>query len=254
MIPNTPVRRSLGEGGKHQAPNSKLIVALDVDSLKRAQTLVAELKDIVKVFKIGNQLFTAFGPEAIDMVHKEGCQVFLDLKFHDIPRTAAASAKEAVKLGVFMFNLHCLGGFDMLKAAADEAALQAQRLSREKPIILGVTILTSLSQDDLDNIGIGKNLEDQVIYLAELARDAGLDGVVASGKDVNSIKAKLNNDFIVACPGVRPKDADTQDQKRVISIDEAITKKADFIVVGRPITGADKPDEVAKWISKQLED
>ncbi len=240
------------QNSKLQTPNSKLIVALDVDDLKKAEKLVNDLHDVVKIFKIGSQLFTAYGPRAVEMVHKKGCKTFLDLKFHDIPNTVAHAAKEAVKMGVFMFNMHCLGGEAMLKAAVDAVLIESDRLKIERPIVLGVTILTSIEQDDLSKIGIEKNLQQEVLSLAGLAKKSGVDGVVASAKDVNDIKEKLGNNFLVVCPGIRPPGGQIQDQKRVVTLDEAIVKKADYIVVGRPITQADKPREVAQWITKQL--
>jgi len=239
--------------------SEKLIVALDVDTLKEARHFVATLYPTVKLFKIGSQLFTAYGPEAIKMVGKKGARVFLDLKFHDIPNTvysAVASGtssnvrnysvptglkgtktedqvKEFVRAPVFMMTLHTLGGIEMLKAAVKGASDKAAELGISRPYLVGVTVLTSEATETV-------TLE-KVLERATLAKETGLDGVVCSVHEAIAVREAFGKDFIVVTPGIRPKGAKTDDQKRVATAQDAITAGADFIVVGRPILEAKDP-------------
>jgi orotidine-5'-phosphate decarboxylase len=232
----------------------RLVLALDVNDFKKAEELVGGLIDYVGAFKIGNQLFTAEGPKVVDMVNKKGGKVFLDLKFHDIPNTVARAAEVATKLGVSIFNVHTSGGYEMMKAAAEATAKISQELAIRKPIILGVTLLTSINQEILEKeIGIIKRLEEQVVHLAKLAKASGLDGVVASSWEIKEIRKACGEDFVILTPGIRPAGQSSDDQKRVMAPQEAIKLGANFLVVGRPIRNAANPVEAVKQILKEME-
>ena len=233
----------------------RLVLALDVDDFKKADELVGKLSDYVGVFKIGSQLFTAEGAKVVNMVNERGGKVFLDLKFHDIPNTVARAAEVATKLGVYIFNVHTPGGYEMMKAAAEATAKTSQGLGIRKPIILGVTLLTSINQEILEKeIGIKKRLEEQVVHLAKLAKAAGLDGVVASSWEIKEIRKACGEDFVILTPGIRPTGKSSDDQKRVMTPREAIKLGADFLVIGRPIRDASNPVEAAKEILKEMEE
>lgn len=235
--------------------NGKLIVALDVQSLGQAEGLVNRLMPTVKIFKVGLGLFTLYGPEAVKLVQKKGGRVFLDLKFHDIPNTVAHSIRSAAKLGVFMVNMHILGGLQMMKHALYAAKEEAGKLKLNRPKILGVTILTSLNEFDIKEIGICRNLDEEVLHLSRMAEQAKLDGIVASPNEISLIRKELGKDFIIVTPGIRPSWAATKDdQKRIMTPKEAIKAGADYIVVGRPIIEAKDPLEAAKKIIKEIED
>lgn len=231
----------------------RLIVALDADTKEKALALVERLKNDVKIFKIGSELFTSCSPGIVEDIRKKGCEVFLDLKFHDIPSTVAKSATAVVKLGVFVFNVHALGGQEMMEKAAKAAAVEAEKLKIDKPKVIAVTILTSMDEKSLKKIGIFDNMEIQVLRLAKLAKDSGLDGVVASAAEVKLIRKSLGKDFLIVTPGVRPAGSASGDQKRIATPKEAIDNGASFIVVGRPITEALDPTEAAKKILKEIE-
>ena len=233
--------------------NNKLIVALDVNSEEKAAVLAGKLKGDVKIFKIGLELFSSCGPRIIDVVRENGCGVFLDLKFHDIPNTAAKAAAAVTRAGVSMLNVHALGGYDMMKRAAEAVKDEATRKRIERPKILAVTALTSASENDLKKLGINDNMKSVVLRLAALAKEAGLDGVVASGEEAKDIKKNCGKDFLVITPGVRPSWAKAGDQKRVATPSEAIKAGADYIVVGRPVIEAPDPIEAVKKILKELE-
>jgi len=232
----------------------RLVLALDVDDFEKAEELVGKLADYVGVFKIGSQLFTAEGAKVVNMVNKEGSKVFLDLKFHDIPNTVARAAEVATKLGVYIFNVHTSGGYEMMKAAAEAAAKTSQELDIGKPVILGVTLLTSINQEILEKeIGIKKRLEEQVVHLAKLAKAAGLDGVVASSWEIKEIRKACGEDFVILTPGIRPAGKSSDDQKRVMTPREAMKLGADLLVIGRPIRNAVNPVGAAKEILRKME-
>ena len=233
-------------------PKDRLIVALDVDAKEKALSLIEKLKAEVKIFKIGSELFTSCGPSMVEEAQRAGAKIFLDLKFHDIPNTAAKSAIAATRLGVFIFNVHALGGSDMMKKAAEAAADESKRLKIAKPKIIAVTVLTSMDENSLKKIGINDNMEKQVLKLAELAKNASLDGVVASPSEVKLIRRALGDEFIIVTPGVRPEWAAANDQKRVATPREAIDNGADFIVVGRPIIEAPDPLAAAKRVLEEI--
>src|SRR3989338_1507497 len=225
------------------AANEKLIVALDTKSLDEAASLVDKLIPEVKIFKVGLGLFTLYGYAAVEMVKDKGGKVFLDLKFHDIPNTVASAVISASNLGIFMLNVHTLGGSEMMRKAAEAAKGKA-----EKPKILGVTVLTSMDQKAINEVGIEKSIEEEVLNLATMARDAGLDGVVASPQETSAIRKKLGKDFIIVTPGVRPEWAARGDQRRVATPSSAIKAGADYIVVGRPIIESGNPVEAARKV------
>jgi orotidine-5'-phosphate decarboxylase len=230
----------------------KLIVALDVDTLDSAKTIVNTLYPTVKIFKIGSQLFTNAGPAAVECAVAKGARVFLDLKFHDIPNTVANAVRAAAKLKVFMLNVHVQGGFEMMRHALAALKDESSRLKIERPIILGVTILTSMGEKDLKDLEIRKGVKSQVTYLAKLAKDAGLDGVVASADEIQPIRWACGDDFIIVTPGIRPEWAQKGDQKRTATPKEAISLGADYIVVGRPILEAKDPKAAAEEIIKSI--
>ncbi len=234
-------------------PKEQLIVALDVDDLKQAERLVEQLVGYISTFKIGLQLFSNSGPDAIKMVKDRGGRVFLDLKFHDIPNTVAKASEELVKLGVSIFNLHTLGGVKMMRKSASAARKKAKEVGLPPPLILGVTILTSIDERTLkEELKIKRDIKNYVSYLSSLAKKAGLDGVVASAGEIKKIRKTLGEDFIILTPGIRPAGSRVDDQKRVATPTEAIKAGANLIVVGRPIILASNPLRVVKNILKEL--
>ena len=232
----------------------RLVLALDVDDFKKAKELAGKLSDYVGIFKIGSQLFTAEGAKVVNMVNERGGKVFLDLKFHDIPNTVARAAEVATKLGVYIFNVHTSGGYEMMKAAAEATKKTSLALGINKPLVLGVTLLTSINQEILEKeIGIKKRLKEQVVHLAKLAKTAGLDGVVASPREIKEIRKACGEDFVILTPGIRPAGKSSDDQKRVMTPQEAVKLGADFLVIGRPIRNAANPVEAAKQILREME-
>ncbi len=230
-----------------------LIFPLDVDGLDEARDWVKELKDHVGAFKIGFELFLREGPRAVEMVREEGRRVFLDLKFHDIPNTVARASAQAVKMGVFMFNVHASGGTEMMKAAARAASEEAAGAGVETPLLIAVTVLTSLDGEALKKAGFIDAPEKQVERLCLLARDSGLAGVVSSAREATRIRELAGPEFKIVCPGVRPAGAEAGDQKRVATPREAAAAGADFLVIGRPIREARDPREAARRILEDAE-
>ncbi|MDP3804421.1 MAG: orotidine-5'-phosphate decarboxylase [Candidatus Omnitrophota bacterium] len=233
-------------------PKDRLIVALDVDSEKRAVNLVDELKGCVKLFKVGSELFSSCGPNIINLIKKKGCEVFLDLKFHDIPNTVAKSSASVTRLGVFMFNIHSLGGPEMMRAAALAAKESSENLKIERPKVLAVTILTSMDEKSLRMTGVDDNMKEEALRLARLARDSSLDGVVASTNEARLIRENLGGDFLIVTPGIRPRGSASGDQKRSSTPKEAIEAGSDYIVVGRPIIEAEDPAKAASVILEEM--
>jgi orotidine-5'-phosphate decarboxylase len=216
-----------------------VFVALDVPSAAQAQALAQTLKGHVGGYKIGLELFCSEGPRIVEEIGAS--EVFLDLKFHDIPNTVASCSRAVAKLGVKIFNAHCLGGLDMMKAAA-----QAAREVNDKTQIIGVTILTSHDRPSLSRIGLDEEPKDAVRRLALLAREAGLDGVVCSPQEISLVRAECGDDFVLVTPGVRPAGAALGDQKRVMTPQDAMNAGATWLVVGRPITAASDPAQAAR--------
>lgn len=215
----------------------QLIVALDVATFDEAAKLVDQLASAVRIFKVGSQLFTAYGPKAVEVVHKKGGQVFLDLKFHDIPNTVAGAVRAATALKVFMLTVHAAGGQEMMAAARRAAEETAQKERVPRPRIVAVTVLTSRS---------GPDTGTQVMQLAETAEKSGVDGVVASVHECAALRQALPEDFIVVTPGIRPNGPAGDDQKRTATVAEAVAAGSSFLVVGRPIIAADDPLKAAK--------
>lgn len=232
---------------------SPLIIALDVGSAAEAVALTNTLRGAVGGFKIGKQLFTAEGPAIVRQLASEGDRVFLDLKFHDIPNTVAGAIASAVQTGAWMVNVHASGGRAMMTAAAEAAISSAERFARERPLVLGVTVLTSLDDKAITEVGISGSARDQVVRLARLAKDCGLDGVVASPREIQDIRAACGEDFIIVTPGIRPASRrPNDDQVRTMEPSEALAAGAHYLVIGRPITGAPDPRAAAEAIAGEL--
>lgn len=231
-------------GAPAQTANARkrMIVALDVETAAEARGFIEKLRGNVGAFKIGLQLFTAAGPGFVREMTASGARVFLDLKFHDIPNTVAKASVEAAKLGVWMFNVHACGGSEMMKRAVAEVDELCGREKIARPLIIGVTVLTSSDAATSKETGIEGGVEEQVVRLARLAAYSGLDGVVASPNEVAAIrKAVAKTDFLTITPGIRAFPATDDDQRRVTDIREAIANGSDYVVIGRPITQADDP-------------
>ena len=226
----------------------RLIVALDVRGAAQARQIVQDLGETVSTYKVGKHLFVAEGPQLVRELVASGRKVFLDLKFHDIPNTVAEAVCSASELGVSMMTVHASGGSKMLRAAA-EAALQ----SSTKPLILAVTVLTSLADSDLQEVGISGNVLSQVLRLGALARATGCGGLVASAQEAGELRRELGDGFAIVTPGVRPAGANAGDQARVVTPRDAIAAGASHLVVGRPITQAKDPAQAARAIVAEIE-
>ena len=233
----------------------KLIVALDVATAIDARRAFDALRDAAGMFKVGSQLFTAAGPDFVRELVAAGARVFLDLKFHDIPNTVAAASREAVRLGVSIFNVHAAGGGEMLRGAADATADEAARLAVAKPSIIAVTVLTSIDARTLAETGVeAPTVEAHVRRLARLAADCKLDGVVASSHEIAAVRESVaRSPFLVVTPGVRPDAAPHDDQKRVMTPAGAVRAGADFVVVGRAILNSTDPARAARAIVEEME-
>src|SRR5579863_2941895 len=228
-------------------PCQRLIVALDVSSAAAAHKIVAAVGDSAFCYKVGMQLYTVEGPQVVRDLVASGRKVFLDLKYHDIPNTVAAAVREAAQLGVSMLTVHASGGTKML-----HATVEAAREKESGPQILAVTVLTSMDDQDLNEIGVHGQVVDQVVWLASLALEAGCAGIVSSPQEVKTLRAKLGSEFLVVTPGVRPAGAAHGDQARVATPAEAVAAGATHIVVGRPITAAASPADEAAKIMREL--
>lgn len=225
----------------------RLIVALDVSNAAEAQRIVNAIGDAASIFKVGKQLFTAEGPQVVRDLIASGRRVFLDLKFHDIPNTVAGAVRSATDLGVSMLTIHASGGAKMLKAAT-EAAHGAER----RPLILAVTVLTSLGLKDLQDLGVAGSVQTHVLRLAALALDEGCGGVVASAQEARALRRELGTGFRIVTPGVRPSGSEPGDQARVVTPAEAIRAGATHVVIGRPITAAQEPAAAANAIIEEM--
>jgi orotidine-5'-phosphate decarboxylase len=226
----------------------RLIVALDVPNAAEAQKLVRAIGDSACIYKIGKQLFTSEGPSLVRDLVSSGRKVFLDLKYHDIPNTVASAVRSAAELNVAMITVHASGGSKMLRAAAEAAAQ-----SPAKPLMLAVTVLTSMADEDLHEIGIAGLAQDQVLKLAKLAEQSGIGGLVASPSELKALRKAIGQELKIVTPGVRPAGSDRGDQARVASPADAIANGADYIVVGRPITAAADPVTAAAAILAEMQ-
>jgi orotidine-5'-phosphate decarboxylase len=231
----------------------RLIVALDLDNLEEVKQLVRLLVPEIGMFKVGKQLFTYAGPQAVRLIQELGGEIFLDLKFHDIPNTVAKAAIEATRLGVKMFNVHASGSLEMMRTTVRAVRRICRQEKRRQPIMLAVTVLTSLNQDDLKRLGVGGKVTDQVVRLALLTKEAGMDGVVASPHEVAEIRSACGRRFVIVTPGIRSVQAERNDQQRVMTPAGAIAAGVDYIVVGRPILEAQDPVAVARGIVAEMQ-
>ncbi|MHB1000578.1 MAG: orotidine-5'-phosphate decarboxylase [Armatimonadota bacterium] len=237
------------------AAKDKIIIPLDVSTARDAVDMVSQLKDYVGAFKIGLELFTSTGPSIFEAVRNAGAEkIFFDGKFHDIPNTVAGAARAAVRMGVWMFNVHATGGSAMMRAAVDAASDEAGKQGIETPIILGVTVLTSISQEMLhEELTVPAMLHNYVTHLAQLTQNSGLAGVVASPHEIQPIKSACGPEFLVVTPGVRPSWSVANDQKRIMTPSEAVQNGADYLVIGRAITSAGDRAAAAQKIITELE-
>jgi orotidine-5'-phosphate decarboxylase len=243
-----------GKGSMTGTASDKLIVALDVGSASDALKLFRQLRGFVSHFKIGSQLFTAAGPQIVREITGEGGRVFLDLKFHDIPQTVAAACVEAARLGVWMLNVHALGGALMMRRAAEALKEAAEREGLKRPRLIGVTVLTSADAATLAEVGIQSEPLALVLALARLVESCGLDGIVASPHEVEAVRAAVNReDFTLVTPGVRPRGSAADDQKRIMTPAEAVNAGADYLVIGRAILCAPDPIGAARKICDEME-
>lgn len=216
--------------------NSRIIVSLDFPEPSAAIRLTSQLDPERCRLKVGKELFTRAGPALIEQFVRDGYDIFLDLKYHDIPNTVASACVAAADMGVWMLNVHAAGGRAMLCAAREAIERQSQ-----SPLLIAVTVLTSMSQTDLDDIGINRTINEQVLSLAEMARDAQLDGIVCSAREVSQLRDEFGNGFCLVTPGIRPAGASQDDQKRIMTPAEAVRAGSDYLVIGRPITRAEDP-------------
>ncbi len=232
----------------------KIIVALDVETADEARKIIDEIGGEVGAFKIGLQLFTAAGASFVRELVAQNVKIFLDVKFHDIPNTVAKASVEVARLGVWMFNIHALGGSEMMRRTVENVREICDREKLVQPKIIGVTILTSSNQETLREVGIEREIDSQVVNLAQLTAKCGLDGVVASPLEIGKIRQNVEKkDFLIVTPGIRPNFATNDDQKRVMTPGEAVRSGADYLVIGRPITHSDDKLSAVKQILEEIE-
>ncbi len=240
---------------KNKTARDRLVLALDVNTMEEAKKLVTELRDYVGVFKVGLQLYTSVGPDIIKMIQDEGREIFFDGKFHDIPNTVAKASANLIKHGVTFFNVHTTGGSKMISTCLKLARETAKSCGLPKPTVLGVTLLTSFGQKTLtEELLINRNIDDYVSQLASVAKESGLDGIIASATDVPKIKKACGEDFIILCPAIRPTWSVVNDQIRVVTPKDAIRTGVDYLVVGRPITSAKDRVSAAKLVLDEMQE
>jgi orotidine-5'-phosphate decarboxylase len=239
-------------GGSGQN-RKKIILALDVHALADAVAIIDRVRDSIEVFKVGLELYTAAGPAIINEIHKRGRKVFLDLKFHDIPTTVSRAGTAAARLGVFMFNVHASGGLDMMRKCRDDVVNICLKENLDRPKIIGVTVLTSMAPETLrDELGIQHSLNTHVRHLAGLSLKAGLDGVVASGREAAMIRNHCGRNFFIVTPGIRPSWTPADDQWRTMTPKDAVKEGADFLVMGRAILNQSDPVKAIELIQKEI--
>ena len=230
-------------------PN-RIIVALDYDNQADALALIAKLDPTKCRLKVGKEMFTHFGPSFINQLHNQSFEIFLDLKFHDIPNTVAKACRAAADLGVWMINCHASGGLAMMQTAKDTLA----EYGSDAPLFTAVTVLTSMSEEDLQQSGITMSIPERVKLLAKLTQQAGLDGIVCSALEAEELRAELGPDFLLVTPGIRPANSSADDQKRIMTPARAINSGASYLVIGRPITKADDPMKSLSAISQSIQE
>ncbi len=235
------------ESKENNLNDSRIIVALDFSSEKQVLEFTSQLEPSMCKLKVGKELFTLAGPELVRRLVESGFDVFLDLKFHDIPNTVARACKVAADLGVWMLNVHALGGRDMLVAARETLEISSNR-----PLLIAVTILTSMGQEDLQEIGLSGTPEDNVLRLANLTKEAGLDGVVCSSREVANLRQTLGEAFTLVTPGIRPAGSEAGDQKRIMRPVDAVQAGSNYLVIGRPITQSSDPIQTLHTINTEL--
>lgn len=231
---------------------SRLIVALDYPGFEEMKDTVEKLGDSISHYKVGMELYYSAGPAAIRYLTEQGKQVFLDLKLHDIPNTVAGSSAALTRLGVFMFNVHASGGQAMMSAAVESSTEQAQQMGLKRPLLIAVTVLTSINQKEWTKLGHTAAIAEQVVHLAVLAKESGMDGVVASAQEAAAIRQACGPEFHIVTPGIRPVWAALNDQSRITTPADALKAGASFLVVGRPITAAGNPVEAASKIISEM--
>ncbi|MBL4606492.1 MAG: orotidine-5'-phosphate decarboxylase [Pseudomonadales bacterium] len=226
-----------------------MLIALDYPSAKQALQLAEKLEPRECRLKVGKELYTSAGPSIVKDLQSLGFDIFLDLKFHDIPNTTAKACAMAAELGVWMLNVHASGGRAMMERCVDEL----RGFGAEKPYLLGVTVLTSLSESELKEVGVSRNPNDQVLLLAQLAQSSGMDGVVCSAQEAPMLRKQIGDSFLLVTPGIRPKTAEINDQKRVATPVEALSSGVDYLVIGRPITQASDPGAALHEINNEIQ-
>lgn len=231
-----------------------LMIALDFNEKEKLDSFLKEIEGLNVWVKVGVEGIYAFGLSLIEELKLKGFNVFADVKLHDIPRTVSAASKIIVKFGVDMLNVHCSGGKEMMKSVIESVTEESERLNIKRPIILGVTILTSLAAEDLGMLGIRGTVRESVLRLASLGKEAGLDGIISSAQEIKVVREYFGKDFVILTPGIRPAGEDLHDQKRVTTPYEAVKQGADFLVVGRPITRSSSPRETVINILKEIEE
>lgn len=236
---------------KENSLAEKIIIALDAQTQQEALSLIRELPE-AKIFKVGLTLFASEGPPLLQEIQRLEKKIFLDLKLHDIPHQIGGAVKAGIGHNIHMMTLHASGGKEMMAKAVEAAESAAQQTGRNKPLLLAVTILTSLKKEQLREIGMDDRVDEQVLRLARLAKQNGMDGVVCSPQEIDIIKKEFGRDFLVVSPGIRPKWAAAQDQKRILTPAKAIAKGVDYLVIGRPITQASPPAEAFHRIVEEL--
>ncbi len=234
------------------SPRERILVAVDTPDLTRAAALAGELRGLVGGIKIGKEFFTSHGPDGVRAV-VSGQPLFLDLKFHDIPNTVAGALRAACHLHPLIVNVHAAGGRAMMEAAAQAVREASEDLEIERPRVIAVTLLTSLDEKDLEEVGLRGPIEERVVAMARLAQDSGLDGVVCSAREIAALRRACGESFSLVVPGIRPEWAASGDQKRIMTPAQAVAEGADYLVIGRPITGAENPAAAARRIVEELE-
>ncbi len=228
--------------------NAKVVVALDFDDETKALNFINKVQPSDCALKVGKEMFTHFGPDFVKTLVDKGFNVFLDLKFHDIPNTVAKAVSAAADLGVWMVNVHASGGLKMMEKAKEALIPYGEKA----PLLIAVTVLTSMSEEDLLGLGITKSPAEQVLHLASLTQKAGLDGVVCSAQEAQMLKTTLGQSFKLVTPGIRPAGSQVDDQKRIMTPEKAVAIGVDYLVIGRPITQADNPHEVLQMINRSI--